>query len=52
MLNVQTAPSPKSYYDNGIDLILIESTGLTARKEAMSDVSFGWLLEYLQSSVE
>ena len=52
MPDVKTASNPKFYSDSGIDIILIESTGLTARKEAMSDVSFGWLLEYLQSSVE
>ena len=52
MPNVKTASNPKSYSDDGIDIILIESIGLTARIETMSDVYFGWLLEYSQSSVE
>ena len=52
MPNVKTASNSKSDSDNGINIILIEFMGLTARKETMSDVSFGCLLEYSQRSVE
>ena len=52
MPNVKTASNPKSYSENEIDIILIESMGLTAHKKTISDLSFGWLLEYSQSSVE
>ena len=54
MPNVKTASNPKFYseIEIDIDIILIESMGLMARKKTNSDVSFGWLLEYSQSSVE
>ena len=52
MLNVQTAPNPKSYYDSGIDLILIETLSSTVCEEVTSDVSLDWLLEYSQSNLE
>ena len=52
MLNVQTAPNPKSYYDNGIDLILFEAINSAAYEEVTSDVSLEWLLEYSQINLE
>ena len=52
MLNVQTAPNPKSYYNSGIDLILIEALSSTVCEEVTSDVSLEWLLEYSQSNLE
>ena len=52
MPNVKISPNPKSYYDNGIDLILIEAMNLTTCEEVTSDVSFEWLLKYSQSNLE
>ena len=40
MLDTKTALNPKSYYDNGIDLILIEAMSSTACEEVMRDVYF------------
>jgi len=52
MPKVKTVSNPKSYSVTEIDLILIRAMGLTACEEVLTDVSFEWLLEHSQSSLE
>ena len=52
MPKVKTAPNPKLYSNNLIDFILTEAMGLTAYEEVVNDISFEWLLEYSQVSLE
>ena len=52
MPKVKTVLNPKSYSVTEIDLILIGAMGLTACEEVLTDVSFEWLLEHSQSSLE
>ena len=52
MPNAKPASNPKSFNDTKGDRILIEAKGLAAWEDLVSDVSFEWLLEYSQSSLE
>ena len=52
MPKVKTAPNPKLYSNNVIDFILTDSVSLTAYEEVVNDISFEWLLEYSQVSLE
>ena len=46
MPNTTRIRDQKTYYDNEIDLILIEAFGSMASEELESDIPFEWLLEY------
>jgi hypothetical protein len=52
MPKVETVPNPKLYSNNVIDFILTEPMSLTAYEEVVNDISFEWLLEYSQVSLE
>jgi hypothetical protein len=52
MPKVETVPNPKLYSNNVIDFILTKPVSLTAYEEVVNDISFEWLLEYSQVSLE
>jgi|TARA_B110000971_G_scaffold196352_1_gene211413 hypothetical protein len=52
MPNTTKIRDQKTYYDNEIDLILIEAFGSMGSEEFEGDIPFEWLLEYSQINIE
>ncbi len=52
MQNTTRIRDQKTYYDNEIDLILIEAFGSIGSEGFEGDIPFEWLLEYSQINIE
>ena len=52
MLSAKTILDTETYSENDIDLILFEAAGSGTFEEAMSEISFEWLLEYSNTGLE